>query len=893
MSRHKAGGKSELIVDMLKEVSDTTIECITETFNSILSRGCYPESWETCLLRLLYKKGDVDCERNYRPINLLDVQFRVLETTTWARVKPELEVRLQDKQGGFRALRGTIEQLFVLITLIQTCIANGLVFYLGVLDLQKAYDSADQDYICWKLARMGLDAQSVNFLRTLLKNHKSELGVDTLVDILSGVLQGGILSPGFFNTAIDDMYTDADHQELGIALLRLMIAALLFADDTTILGIGQKEFGPGERRFQRNLDRASDWGATNGQTFHPDKCKVVVINGNAATEAQPNFQLSGQDIAFVSEAEVLGVVIDQSGQLRGPTTRKAAQTMGQLHKVCGGAYGFPLSTAINIWTSMLAPMMLYGSELGIQPSNEMRLFQNRFLRVALHAQGNVSVAAMMEFMGTIPIEQQFDSRLLKFAIRVLSVPSEIVQEALTVQKQNALPWIARVNQACIKYGLDSGLIWNGSLKAKEIDLAIGNFMRNHWRREVGELQSCQLLVNSRVSGEGNAGSSVIRYGAATNARYVFFLRYSMHDHYVRQYGLYSFIEPCSLCRRAAPSPIHYVFECNMDSVRNPDVFRRLLAARSAIRDAMTQLALPCATTPERHTAIMALTGSIEPRPLVGQDSFNRLDWNFLWSQVGIAMREFVVETSRRRQLITTEMKDRFQSTLDLPPAPIPRKEAPQVTKKDLIMQFYTSRTTVEYDAFLAGPATDAQAKYQLKVSKNLLPTWLEVVSELPTETEPKYFLPPRQFRKALLEAGQLMTRLTDPNPLKKRFANAWWSEKWPCAYRKINTAKTVGVISVHFLHPFPFDEPNWNIQYVAADYEGLDESAIPKPKPILRTGVKANTAQGYIRPVLAKYPNEPLCIKDGRLHCSICNSSFEYTKIDDHLKSKRHKNRKK
>ena len=69
---------------LLRLAAPANSPSIARTVNHSLSTGTFPQRWKTAKITPLFKKGDASDPSNYRPISVLSVLSKVIESVTSA-----------------------------------------------------------------------------------------------------------------------------------------------------------------------------------------------------------------------------------------------------------------------------------------------------------------------------------------------------------------------------------------------------------------------------------------------------------------------------------------------------------------------------------------------------------------------------------------------------------------------------------------------------------------------------------------------------------------------------------------------------------------------------------------------------------------------------------------
>ena len=125
-------------------------------------------------------------KKNWRPISLLNITYKLLSSVLANRVKPILSKIIHENQKGFLAGRYTGENSRLLYDIIHYCNENNEPVLVLLIDFEKAFDSVSWKFIFKVLEFFNFGEFFINCIKFLLRDAKL------------CVIQNGIFSE-FFN----------------------------------------------------------------------------------------------------------------------------------------------------------------------------------------------------------------------------------------------------------------------------------------------------------------------------------------------------------------------------------------------------------------------------------------------------------------------------------------------------------------------------------------------------------------------------------------------------------------------------------------------------------------------------------------------------------------------
>jgi hypothetical protein len=230
----------------------------------------------------IYKKNDPAKIANYRPISLLNTDYKIFTkalTIKLARIAPDL---IHPAQAGFVPGRHIYDQVWLtkrVIELAEATEQNGVIV---ALDQEEAYDKIEHDYLWKALKKFGIPDEFINTVKALYSDAYTSVIVNGMMSerpfkVTRGVRQGDPLSCLLFDLAIEPLAEALRQSGLkGFKLKEVddRLIATLFADDTLVYLSSRDD-------FQSLLNILEEWCTASGAKFNIEKTEIVPIGSLA------------------------------------------------------------------------------------------------------------------------------------------------------------------------------------------------------------------------------------------------------------------------------------------------------------------------------------------------------------------------------------------------------------------------------------------------------------------------------------------------------------------------------------------------------------------------------------------------------------------------------------
>ena len=117
LNPNKASGSDGISGQMLILCDDSLGMPLKIIFKNIMLTSLYPEVWKLANVTPIFKKGDKQVTKNYRPISLLPICGKIFEKIIFNNLYPYLNANnlITKNQSGFRPGDSTTNQLLLLV----------------------------------------------------------------------------------------------------------------------------------------------------------------------------------------------------------------------------------------------------------------------------------------------------------------------------------------------------------------------------------------------------------------------------------------------------------------------------------------------------------------------------------------------------------------------------------------------------------------------------------------------------------------------------------------------------------------------------------------------------------------------------------------------------------
>ena len=363
-----APGPDGLPLVFYKKFKDLVLPVLVRVFAAIGATGSVPRRFLDGAIVAILKPGGNPLETvGYRPITLLNTDYRLLARVLADRLQPALSKVVSPSQTAFLKGRRSGANILTLQLLAEGLPADSEMVA-ALLDFSKAYDTIDRDFLLEVMKEMGVGDEFCTWVQILLTATRARTVINGYASdphlFEAGVRQGCPLSPLLYLCVAEALLRFLQQKRVGATVMGVGLTSTQFADDTQV-------YLPSVRDVPAFLQMMDRFAAASGQHLNIGKTKILLLGRRGIQQhaqqqqQQHDVQQQQQHPQVVTTATVLGVTIGaDAGSVFAERSQGVLAALGRLaHLRHLSVFGRGLASA-----AYGVSKLLYAAEFSDLPS---------------------------------------------------------------------------------------------------------------------------------------------------------------------------------------------------------------------------------------------------------------------------------------------------------------------------------------------------------------------------------------------------------------------------------------------------------------------------------------------------------------------------------------------
>lgn len=372
----KGTGPDNIHPLFLVNCADCLAHPLMVLFNRSLQESIFPDKWKEARVVPLFKNGNRKCVTNYRPISILSAISKLFESMVHTVMYSHIKKHITIKQHGFMAKRSCITNLVLFTSDIKESVDQNTQVDVIYTDFSKAFDKVNHNFLVKKLNALGVTDIFLEWCKSYLTNRFSRVVVhgkqSRPFTASSGIPQGSILGPLFFNVYINDITNVVKHSRV-----------YLFADDLKLL---KPILNTSDAKYlQDDINNIHEWCIKNKMYLNSSKCHHIKFT-RKRNKLQTSYFIASNKLEEVTSIRDLGVLMDSKlgfSEHIDKITTDAYKSLGFILR-CTRGFKKP-AAIIQLYNSYVRNKVEYGSTVWYPNYkchiNRIERVQKKFVRI--------------------------------------------------------------------------------------------------------------------------------------------------------------------------------------------------------------------------------------------------------------------------------------------------------------------------------------------------------------------------------------------------------------------------------------------------------------------------------------------------------------------------------
>lgn len=306
MTKNKSPGHDGLTVEFYLKFWNVLGPLFADVVIEIKKSNMLSPTMKRGIISLIYKKkGDKKLLKNWRPITLLNVDYKLISKTLASRLKLVLDSIISPEQTCSVPGRDIAENVASIRDVIDYVNEENISAYILKIDSEKAFDRVSHDYLFNLLPHFGFGEKFIEWIKILYSDISSAVKcnghISKFFDVKRSVRQGCSLSALLYVIAAEPLNLIMKQSNLkGISIKGSDVTSLLYqhADDTTLTLAD-------EESVTKTFELLDVYCKASGARVNVEKSEVLSINNKPESLEKLQLPL----IIKHGTIEILGVTL--------------------------------------------------------------------------------------------------------------------------------------------------------------------------------------------------------------------------------------------------------------------------------------------------------------------------------------------------------------------------------------------------------------------------------------------------------------------------------------------------------------------------------------------------------------------------------------------------------
>ena len=354
--KETGAGCDQINAKLLKLILPSILPQLKHLINLCVNKCTFPSSLKMAVITPVYKGGSKTMFSSYRPISVLPVISKVLETIMYNQLMMFITKNniLYDNQFGFRAMHSTYMPISILHDFITDNLTQRRKSAGIFLDLARAFDTVNINILLQKLNAYNISGNALSFLTSYLTNRTQRVKFNGIIsgtkDVICGVPQGSVLGPLLFLLYVNDLHKVCQAAKF-----------LLFADDTAILYSASSK-NELQSIIGESFPKIRSWLIANRLSLSVPKTFYQLYSNDDADHTL-HISVGNTCLKRAETVKYLGVLIDDDLKFKSHVNKVSGVISRQIGVIGRARYLLNTKLMTLLYNALILPYLTYCSSV--------------------------------------------------------------------------------------------------------------------------------------------------------------------------------------------------------------------------------------------------------------------------------------------------------------------------------------------------------------------------------------------------------------------------------------------------------------------------------------------------------------------------------------------------